>query len=130
MIVVLLLEIMLATTTKSECKATTNIQEFEAQIHRACGQYIQSVSLTGDHESVTYVITYAIDLGGQQIAETVLAQQAWQSAVTSHTVLNRFYPMKRFEYAIKDTKDRDVCNFRFEGDEEKPTKGTCMSYVE
>lgn len=115
--------------TKSECKATTDIQEFETQIQRACGQFIQSVSLTGDHESATYVITYAIDLGGQQIAETVLAQQAWQAAVTSHTVLNRFYPMKRFEYAIKDTNDRDVCNFRFEGDEEKPTKGTCVDGV-
>ena len=128
MVVVLLLGMMLATT--SECKATTDIREFETQIQRACGQYIRSVSLTGDHESVTYVITYAIDLGGQQIAQTVLARQAWQSAVTSHTVLNRFYPMKRFEYAIKDVHDRDVCNFRFEGDEEKPTKGTCMDAVQ
>ncbi len=125
--VVLLLGIMLA--TNSECKATTDIAEFETQIQRACGRYIQSVSLTGDHESATYVITYAIDLDGQQIAETVLAQRAWQSAVTSHTILNGIYPMKRFEYAIKDTNDRDVCNFLFEGDEEKPTKGTCMDIV-
>ena len=127
MVVVLLLGMMLATT--SECKATTDIREFETQIQRACGQYIRSVSLTGDHESVTYVITYAIDLGGQQIAQTVLARQAWQSAVTSHTVLNRFYPMKRFEYAIKDTSGKDACNFVFSGAEEKPFSATWVDGV-
>lgn len=123
----LLLGIML--TMKSECKATTDIREFEGRIQRACGERIQSVSLTGNHDHAVYVITYAIDLGGHQIAETVLAQQAWRAAVTSHTVLNRIYPMKRFEYAIKDTHGRDVCNFVFEGDEEKPAKGTCVDGV-
>ena len=127
MVVSFLIGIMLA--TKSDCKATTDIQEFETQIQRACGERIQSVSYTGNHDSATYVITYAIDLSGQQIAETVLAQQAWRAAVTSHTVLQRVYPMKHFEYAIKDMNGHDVCDFLFEGDEEKPAKGTCMDGV-
>ncbi len=128
MVLSLLLGIVLA--TNSECKATTDIPEFETQIQRACGARIQSVSLIGNHDSATYVITYAIDLGGQQIAQTMLAVRAWQTAVTSHTVLNRAYPMKRFEYSIKDTNGKDVCDFVFEGEEEKPVKGTCMSNVE
>ena len=128
MVLSLLLGIML--TTKSDCKATTDIQEFEAQIQRACGERIQSVSFTGNHDRATYVITYAIDLSGQQIAETVLAQRAWQSAVTSHTVLQRVYPMNRFEYAIKDTNGQDVCNFIFSGDDEKPFSAKCVDYVQ
>ena len=127
MVLSLLLGILLA--TKSECKATTDIQEFETQIQRACGERIQSVSFTGNHDSAKYVITYTIDLSGQQIAETVLAQQAWRAAVTSHTVLQGVYPMKRFEYAIKDTNGHDVCNFVFSGDDEKPYPATCVDGV-
>ena len=127
MVLSLLIGMMLG--TNPGCKATTDIREFETQIQRACGERIQSVSFTGNHDSATYLITYAIDLSGQQIAETVLAQQAWRAAVTSHTVLQRVYPMKRFEYSIKDTNGLDVCTFSFEGDEEKPTKGTCVDGV-
>jgi len=127
MVLSLLLGMMLA--TMSECKATTDIQEFETRIQRACGERIQSVSLTGNHDSARYVITFAIDLEGMQIAETLTAQQAWQVAVTSHEILNSAYPMKRFEYAIKDTNGKAVCDFIFEGDERKPVKSTCMSEV-
>jgi len=123
----LLLGIMLATS--SECTATTDIREFETQIHRACGEHIQSVSLTGNHDSARYVITFSVNLEGMQIAETVTAQQAWQLAVTSHEILNGVYPMKRFEYAIKDTNGMAVCDFIFEGGERKPVKSTCMSEV-
>lgn len=123
----LLLGIMLATS--SECRATTDIPEFESQIQRACGEHIQSVSLTGNHDSARYVITFSVDLEGMQIAETVTAQQAWHLAVTSHEILNGAYPMKRFEYAIKDTNGKAVCDFVFEGDERKPVTSTCMSEV-
>jgi hypothetical protein len=116
-------------STSSECKATTDIQEFEGQIERACGERIQSVSLTGSHERARYVITFAVDLEGMQIAETVTAQQAWHAAVTSHEILNGVYPMKRFEYSMKDTNGKAVCDFVFEGDERKPVQATCMSEV-
>jgi len=125
----MMLALLLFLVAPFTCKATTDVPEFKEQVHRACGERIKSVSIVGDHEHIVYTITYALDLRGQQIAETVLAQQAWQSAVTSHTVLNRSYPMKSFDYYIKDVEGRDVCVFRFEGDEEKPWKGTCMDYV-
>ena len=127
MVLGLLIGMMLA--AKSDCKATTDIQEFETQIQRACGERIQSVSFTGNHDSATYVITYAVSLTGREIAGTDLSRLAWQSAVTSHTVLHGIYPMKRFEYSIKDTNGQDVCDFVFEGDEEKPTTGACVDGV-
>lgn len=127
MVMKLFLGIMLA--TKPECRATTDIPAFETQILRACGEHIQSVSFNGNHDRATYVITYAINLRGHQIAETVLAQQAWRAAVTSHTILNGVYPMGQFEYAIKDTNEQDVCNFIFSADEEKPFSAKCVDGV-
>ncbi len=126
---VLSLLLGMAVAAASECKATTDVKEFETQIQRACGEHIQSVSFTGNHDSATYVITYAINLSGEQIAQTVLAQQAWQVAVTSHTVLQRAYPMKHFQYSIKDTNGEDVCDFIFADDEEKPFSATCVNFV-
>ena len=75
------------------------------------------------------MITYAINLSGQQITETVFAQQAWRAAVTSHTVLHCVYPMERFQYSIRDTNGQDVSDFILSGDEEKPFSAKCVDGV-
>jgi hypothetical protein len=121
------------------CLATTDIPEFKDKIQGACeqpcpdGGCIAAVSFTGNHDSARILLTYVDSWRGRQIAGPVYGARARGMAVQVNKILQPTYPMKRFEYAIRDsTSEVDVCTFVFEADASNkwlPTKATCLVEV-
>jgi len=129
----ILLLLMLAA---SECKATTNIPELKNAISKACeakcprGGCITAVDLTGDHTNTRLLLTFADSWGGFRFAGTSNGLTARNVAIQINELMQSVYPMKRFEYAIRDnSSDYDICKFIFIEGGKFPSVGICVEMV-
>jgi hypothetical protein len=115
------------------CTATTDISLFKDEIKKACvnaeANLIKSVSLTGNAEKVTLVMTYTFDWTGRRAAGTPQATLARDAAVISHDYFYERLPMKTFVLIMRDVKEQEMCRFVFKGEEKAPTTATCMTFV-
>ena len=103
------------------CIVYTDIQElrdkYVDQLQRACGEGIQAISITGDHERVVYEIQYADDWGGRVVLPAKMpplpgflsVEAASTAAKTCGEILRWIYPVKEFIHHLRDGKGHPVC---------------------
>lgn len=95
------------------CVVSTDIAElrdhYGDRMQRACGQGIQSISITGNHERLLYSIEYVGDWKGRIIAQTVAHTEAARMAIESCKILRGIYPAEVCAHQIRDGKHRPVC---------------------
>lgn len=111
------------------CKATTNIPEAKAEIHRACRDGLKSVWWMGTHDHARWVYTYDLDLSGHPIAGTEDAVVAWHVAVAAAEILQSIYPMRRLDVELRDRNDSEICRFRFRHGQRRPVLALCIDVV-
>jgi hypothetical protein len=113
------------------CKATSDIPQFQIpEFQRVCGLHIRTVTLNGSHALATYTVSDDRDYHGHEIAGTPFSQALAAAAQDAHGRLYDLFPMERFEYRLKDSRDRPVCAFRFIGQNSAPVAGWCLDHVE
>ncbi|MGH7274485.1 MAG: hypothetical protein ACREIQ_08530 [Nitrospiria bacterium] len=129
----MLLALVLAVATS--CTATTNIEEFKDDIKNACKSpgaesLLKNVDFSGNHDEATFSITYQREHKYLSVPETELGRIAWESAITSHGILFKLYPMKKFNYILKEPDGSIICEFSFGEVGEAPLKASCKGLVQ
>jgi hypothetical protein len=122
----------MAAESAKTCKATSDIPQFQVpEFQRVCnGPHLRTVTFMGTHERAVYTISDDRDYTGKDIADTQFSRALESAAKDAHERLYDLYPMERFEYRLKDAKDRPICAFRFSGQGAARVAGWCLDHVE
>lgn len=110
----LLLALLLAGPPPQGCTVSTDIaqlrERYGDELQRARGQGIESVSITGDHTRLVYMIRYVADWKGREIAHTEAHAAASRIGRESCELLRSLYPSDKCSYQVRDGKGRPVCD--------------------